>query len=66
MIEQAVIEQSLELFNYGDGDGIMCPGGSISNMYGIVAARYAKYPMTKKTGNPIGLVTFTSEDVSQS
>ncbi|CAO1401631.1 unnamed protein product [Diamesa tonsa] len=62
LIEQAVIEQSLVLFNYVDGDGIMCPGGSISNMYGIVAARYAKYPMAKKTGNPPGLVAFTSED----
>ena len=49
----------------GEGDGIMCPGGSIANMYGMVLARHRKFPETKSAGvAAIGqpLVAFTSEE----
>ena len=49
----------------GEGDGIMCPGGSIANMYGMVLARHRKFPEAKRAGvAAIGrpLVAFTSEE----
>ena len=49
----------------GEGDGIMCPGGSISNMYGMVLARHKKCPEAKCTGVAAlgkALVVFTSEE----
>ncbi|XP_076651494.1 cysteine sulfinic acid decarboxylase [Halictus rubicundus] len=66
LMERLVIEKSLNLVGYPalpDGDGILCPGGSISNMYGMVAARYKMFPEVKTkglTGLP-PLVCFTSE-----
>ena len=32
------------------GDGIFSPGGSLSNMYGMVLARQAKHPDFKTKG----------------
>lgn len=66
LMERLVIEKSLELIGYPpmpDGDGILCPGGSISNMYGMVLARFRRFPDTKRTGL-VGLpplACFTSE-----
>lgn len=66
LMEREVIEKSLELIGYPsmpDSDGIMTPGGSISNMYGMVLARYKKKPEVKTKGLctlPI-LAGFTSE-----
>lgn len=66
LIEDSVITKALNLIGFENGDGIFCPGGSISNMYGMVAARYKCMPNVKKTGNwnQKPLVAFTSEDVS--
>lgn len=61
LIENELIRKSLELFGFKNGDGILCPGGSVSNKYGIHLARFKKYPQTKTEGNPPGLVMFTSE-----
>ena len=49
----------------GEGDGIMCPGGSISNMYGMVLARHWKCPEAKSAGLAAlgkALVAFTSDE----
>lgn len=62
LIEQEVIRMSLKVFGFEEGDGIMCPGGSAANMYGIHVARFAKFPTSKIEGNPSGLVMFTSDD----
>lgn len=66
LIENAVLSKVLSLVGFENGDGIFCPGASISNMYGMVAARYKFSPDIKKTGNwnRKPLVAFTSEDVS--
>lgn len=58
---------SLTLVGYPpmpEADGIMSPGGSISNMYGIVLARYKKVPEVKEKGiNHLPpLVCFTSDN----
>lgn len=66
LIEEAVLDMSLQLFGFQNGDGILCPGGSTSNMYGIHLARQTKYPETRLKGNPEGLVIFTSEDAHYS
>jgi len=34
----------------GEGDGILTPGGSISNMYALNVARYHRWPETKDEG----------------
>jgi glutamate/tyrosine decarboxylase-like PLP-dependent enzyme len=34
----------------GEGDGIMCPGGSICNLQALSFARHSKFPDSKKTG----------------
>uniref|UniRef100_A0A182VX91 Cysteine sulfinic acid decarboxylase n=1 Tax=Anopheles minimus TaxID=112268 RepID=A0A182VX91_9DIPT len=69
LIEDAVIDKCLRLFDFGDGDGILCPGGSMSNMYAMVAARYRTVPDVKRIGVinlPEPLVVFTSEDAHYS
>ncbi|KAF6200313.1 hypothetical protein GE061_006616 [Apolygus lucorum] len=62
--EREVIKASLKLVNFKDGDGIFSPGGSISNMYGIVVSRYKKFPNVKQTGlfSLPPLVLFTSQE----
>lgn len=67
LIETEIIRKVCDLVGYGpgEGDGIFSPGGSLSNMYGLVLARYKRYPQCKSTGmfgikRP--LVLFTSEE----
>ncbi|XP_063929442.1 acidic amino acid decarboxylase GADL1 isoform X2 [Zophobas morio] len=63
LIEMKIIEEVKKLIGYADGDGIFSPGGSISNMYGMILARYRRFPETKTKGLhglPV-LVAFTSE-----
>jgi glutamate/tyrosine decarboxylase-like PLP-dependent enzyme len=62
LIENEVIRKSLEMFGFENGDGILCPGGSAANMYGIHLGRFSKFPEAKTEGNPSGLVMFTSDD----
>lgn len=62
LIEKEVIRKALELFGFKNGDGILCPGGSSANMYGIHVGRFSKFPSSKNEGNPSGLVMFTSDD----
>lgn len=62
LIEGEVIRKSLELFGFEHGDGILCPGGSMANMYGYHLGRYSKFPSSKDEGNPSGLVMYTSDE----
>ena len=53
LIEQRILQKMCELVGYrgnGDGDGIFCPGGSVSNMYALNLARYHKFPQVKTKG----------------
>lgn len=61
LVENEVIKQCLKLFGFSDGDGILCAGGSMANMYGMHLARFSKFPNAKFNGNPTGLVIFTSD-----
>ncbi|KAG7154178.1 Acidic amino acid decarboxylase GADL1-like 2 [Homarus americanus] len=51
MVEHFVISKLVELFGWQQGDGIFSPGGSMSNMYGLVLARYRAHPEVKRRGN---------------
>lgn len=66
LLERELIEKALDLVGYPKlpkADGILCPGGSISNMYSMVLARYNVYPDIKVKGNSglPPLVCFCSE-----
>lgn len=65
IVEQACIKYITKLFGWDDqADGIFSPGGSLSNMYGMVLARQNKYPNLKSTGmfGTKPLVAFTSDE----
>uniref|UniRef100_A0A671VMA6 Glutamate decarboxylase 3 n=1 Tax=Sparus aurata TaxID=8175 RepID=A0A671VMA6_SPAAU len=55
--------QSIVGWSSGEGDGIFCPGGTISNLYSILVARYHFYPEVKTRGMGVlpQLGIFTSE-----
>ncbi|KOC59160.1 Glutamate decarboxylase 1 [Habropoda laboriosa] len=66
LMERQMMEKCLELVGYPpmpEGDGILCPGGSVSNMYGMVMARYKAVPEVKTKGlaGLPPLACFTSE-----
>lgn len=47
LMEEEVLAEMRHIVGFSDGDGIFCPGGSISNGYGISCARYHKVPKVK-------------------
>ncbi|XP_068143315.1 cysteine sulfinic acid decarboxylase [Drosophila tropicalis] len=64
LIETEIISSVRKLAGYENGDGIFAPGGSSSNMYGLVLARY-KFAPEVKTSGVFGmrpLVMFTSDE----
>nr|KAF6353265.1 glutamate decarboxylase 1 [Pipistrellus kuhlii] len=64
-MEQITLKKMREIVGWSnkDGDGIFSPGGAISNMYSIMAARYKFFPEVKTKGMAAvpNLVLFTSE-----
>ncbi|VVD03709.1 unnamed protein product [Leptidea sinapis] len=64
LIELNVISRVLDMFGLSNGDGIFSPGGSISMMYALVAARYKAFPEIKSKGmkNLPEMTIYTSED----
>ena len=67
LMEHRVLLKMRELMGYKTGDGIFCPGGSISNMYGMNLARYKMFPEVKAEGNWAAprLCFFASEQVTE-
>lgn len=63
-MENQLIQTFCKLFGYQCGDGIFAPGGSISNMYGMVLARMRILPDVKSSGlfNSKPLIAYTSEE----
>lgn len=64
LIELKILNHTLNLFGIPDGDGIFSPGGSISMLYALVAARFKLFPEVKRKGmrSLPEMVIFTSED----
>jgi len=50
LMEQVVLQNLATQIGYDESDGIFCPGGSVSNMYGLNVARYQKFPQIKTEG----------------
>ena len=50
LMEGQVLQKMRELAGWHKGDGIFSPGGSISNLYALMAARYRLFPETKTKG----------------
>jgi len=52
LMEETVMQQMRSTIGYpgGNGDGIMCPGGSACNQQAVALARYVKFPETKTKG----------------
>ncbi|XP_055428249.1 glutamate decarboxylase 1 isoform X7 [Bubalus kerabau] len=65
LMEQITLKKMREIVGWSskDGDGIFSPGGAISNMYSIMAARFKYFPEVKTKGMAAvpKLVLFTSE-----
>ncbi|XP_015276853.1 PREDICTED: cysteine sulfinic acid decarboxylase [Gekko japonicus] len=51
LMEEVVLKQLRKLIGWEGGDGIFCPGGSISNIYAMNVARYHCFPECKQKGN---------------
>ncbi|KAM6154010.1 cysteine sulfinic acid decarboxylase isoform 1-T1 [Erethizon dorsatum] len=50
LMEEEVLKKLRALVGWSSGDGVFCPGGSISNMYAMNLARYQRYPDCKQRG----------------
>ncbi|XP_035555081.2 glutamate decarboxylase 1-like [Canis lupus dingo] len=52
VMETILLKKMYEIIGWGEteADGIFAPGGSISNLYGILVARYKHYPEIKRQG----------------
>ncbi|XP_037053228.1 cysteine sulfinic acid decarboxylase isoform X1 [Peromyscus leucopus] len=64
LMEEEVLKKLRALVGWNSGDGVFCPGGSISNMYAMNLARYQRFPDCKQRGlralPPLAL--FTSKE----
>ncbi|KAM7401438.1 hypothetical protein PAMA_005577 [Pampus argenteus] len=65
LMEEVLLKKMQSIVGWSDdeGDGIFCPGGTISNLYSILVARYHFYPEVKTRGMRAlpQLALFTSE-----
>eukprot|EP00064_Thunnus_orientalis_P004386 superscaffoldBa00000396_g4397 len=65
LMEEVLLRKMQSIVGWSDdkGDGIFCPGGTISNLYSILVARYHFYPEVKTRGmrHLPQLALFTSE-----
>lgn len=64
LMENVVMKKMRELIGYTHGDSILAPGGSVSNLYAVMAARHKMFPNYKSMGLKAlpQLVMYTSED----
>ena len=65
LMETIVINHMISKIGWDSGDGILAPGGTISNLYSVLLARYRFDPRVKTEGVHLHkFVVFTSEHVS--
>ena len=68
MMEHDVLLKMREIIGWSQGDSILAPGGSISNMYALIIARHKHFPEHKEKGMAAiksALICYTSKHVSQ-
>nr|BAG48266.1 glutamic acid decarboxylase [Dugesia japonica] len=68
LMEEVTLQKLRDLIGWSSGDGIFSPGGTIANLYAILAARFAYYPDVKTRGlfDAPRLIIFTSEQAHYS
>jgi len=68
VMEQTVLEKMRQIVGFENGDGLMYPGGSISNIQAMALARYKFCPDFKEKGifGTKPLISFTSEEAHYS
>ena len=67
MMEHDVLLKMREIIGWSQGDSILAPGGSISNMYALIIARHKHFPEHKEKGMTAiksQLICYTSKHVS--
>lgn len=60
LIERQVITMMLQRVGFTDGWGVFCPGGSLSNMVGMLLARQQLAPQILEQGNGHSWTVYTS------
>nr|XP_033790915.1 glutamate decarboxylase 1-like [Geotrypetes seraphini] len=65
IMEEIILKKMYKIVGWGESeaDGIFCPGGSISNLYSLLVARYKYFPEVKTKGMMAlpNIVLFVSE-----
>ncbi|XP_070502203.1 glutamate decarboxylase-like [Chironomus tepperi] len=64
IMEHQVLKRMRRIIGFHRGDSVMAPGGTISNLYAVIVARYKAYPEYKVKGPtalPGELVIFTND-----
>lgn len=64
LMEHHVLNRMRHIIGFHSGDSILCPGGTISNLYSVIIARYKMFPDYKVKGPsalPGDLVVFTND-----
>lgn len=68
LMEHQTLGKMREIIGFQNGDSILAPGGSISNMYALMVARHKLYPQHKSHGMRAikgQLIMYTSKHVSK-
>ena len=66
LMEKYIFKRLSQIIGWREeGDGVMTPGGSLANLYGVQLARHFYHPNTKTEGlfNMPKLIIFTSQQV---
>lgn len=50
IMEHQVLKRMRHIIGFHRGDSVMCPGGTISNLYAVIVARYKAFPEYKVKG----------------
>ncbi len=50
LVERKLIERMCELVGFEEGEGVLAPGGSLSNLTAVLAARHQAFPEVKHQG----------------
>uniref|UniRef100_A0AAY4A3R1 Glutamate decarboxylase n=1 Tax=Denticeps clupeoides TaxID=299321 RepID=A0AAY4A3R1_9TELE len=52
LMEEVVLRKMMDMLGWSneEGDGIFCPGGTVSNLYSVLLARYHFFPEVKSRG----------------
>ena len=66
LMEEEVLATMRRLVGWSTGDGLFVPGASIANLYGLLVARYHRFPEVREKGTRHlpQMVIFTSSQVS--